>query len=185
MTRCIEKYRNNNGVILGYLLIDVNTCQTAQVESNELKKLIKSGRIKVENLTLTRDGRLVESGNIKTGLSPNKNVLHRQNIENNKQLHIYGVRPQAQAQQTQQMQESKTHEQLKAQEKRKKTFNKTIDFMKDVGCILFMGKTLDEHREEKVRRGNRRTSWEDNHHELNEYFDTGGEFGGCSGGEFN
>ena len=184
MLRCIEKYRDKNGNIIGYLLMDINTYQTTQISSKELKNLIKRGKVKIENLTLTSDGRLIENNHIKIGSSPTENTLHKQNISNNKQLSINGVRQVQHQAETQQNKGQLTTEQIKAQEKRKKAFNKTMDFMKDIGCIMFMGKTLDQHREEKARRSNNGLSWEDNYHELNEHFDAGGEFGDI-GGEFN
>lgn len=58
--KCIEKFRNNNGKIYGYRLIDLNN-QTQDVTAENLKKAIASNNIKIINLKLTSDGRLIDS----------------------------------------------------------------------------------------------------------------------------
>lgn len=55
----LEKYKNKNGKIVGYLLKDSQGNQM-QIKQQDLKKQIKAGAIKVFNLTLTKDDRLVD-----------------------------------------------------------------------------------------------------------------------------
>lgn len=54
-----EKYRDRSGNISGYLLIDIYGNQLA-IKKRELKKKIRSRELKVVNLTLTKDGRLID-----------------------------------------------------------------------------------------------------------------------------
>lgn len=55
----LEKYKDKNGKIVGYLLKDSQGNQM-QIKQQDLKKQIKAGAIKVFNLTLTKDDRLVD-----------------------------------------------------------------------------------------------------------------------------
>lgn len=55
----LEKYKDKNGKIVGYLLKDSQGNQI-QIKQQDLKKQIKAGAIKVVNLTLTKDDRLVD-----------------------------------------------------------------------------------------------------------------------------
>ena len=55
----LEKYKDKNGKIIGYRLVDQAGVQT-QMKSEDLKNQIKAGTLKVVNLTLTKDGRLVD-----------------------------------------------------------------------------------------------------------------------------
>lgn len=55
----LEKYKDKNGKIVGYLLKDSQGNQM-QIKQQDLKKQIKTGAIKVINLTLTKDDRLVD-----------------------------------------------------------------------------------------------------------------------------
>lgn len=57
--KCIEKFRNKQGKIYGYRLIDLNG-QTQDVESNNLKRAIRDGKINIINLRLTTNNRLVD-----------------------------------------------------------------------------------------------------------------------------
>lgn len=57
--RQLEKYKDKNGKIVGYLLKDSQGNQM-QIKQQDLKKQIKTGAIKVINLTLTKDDRLVD-----------------------------------------------------------------------------------------------------------------------------
>lgn len=59
-TKCIQKFRDNSGKIYGYHLIDLNG-QTQDVRPEILKNAIAKGQIKVINLTLTTDNRLVDT----------------------------------------------------------------------------------------------------------------------------
>ena len=55
---CIHIHRDINGKILGYTVRDLSG-NTRNVTPTELKSVIKSGSLEVNNLTLTKDGRLV------------------------------------------------------------------------------------------------------------------------------
>lgn len=55
----LAKYKDKNGKIIGYRLVDQAGVQT-QMKSEDLKAGIKAGNLKVVNLTLTRDDRLVD-----------------------------------------------------------------------------------------------------------------------------
>ena len=57
--KCIDKYRNNNGVIFGYLLVDTQG-NKIQIEADELKRQIRNYTLQVVNLTLTSDNRLID-----------------------------------------------------------------------------------------------------------------------------
>ena len=58
--KCIQKFRDKNNHIIGYRLQDING-QTQDVQADNLKQAIKSNHINILNLTLTKDGRLVDS----------------------------------------------------------------------------------------------------------------------------
>lgn len=58
--KCIDKQRNKQGVITAYKLADKQNKVTV-MSASELKSAIKSGKVKVVNLTLTKDDRLVLS----------------------------------------------------------------------------------------------------------------------------
>ena len=57
--KCIQKFRNKQGKIYGYRLMDINQV-TQYVTPGDLKKAIKAKQINVVNLTLTSDGRLMD-----------------------------------------------------------------------------------------------------------------------------
>lgn len=57
--KCIEKFINNSGIIIGYRLQDING-QTQDTASDNLKNAIRNKQIHVVNLTLTKDNRLVD-----------------------------------------------------------------------------------------------------------------------------
>ena len=57
--KCIQKFRNKQGKIYGYRLMDINQV-TQDVTPGDLKKAIKAKQINVVNLTLTSDGRLMD-----------------------------------------------------------------------------------------------------------------------------
>lgn len=59
-TKCIQKFRDKKGKIIGYRLQDLNG-KTQDVASDNLKNAILKGDVHVVNLTLTSDGRLVDS----------------------------------------------------------------------------------------------------------------------------
>lgn len=58
VVKCTKVYRDKNNVILGYDITDKKG-KTKHIGKSELKSLIKTGEIIVENLTLTKDGRLI------------------------------------------------------------------------------------------------------------------------------
>lgn len=57
--RCIDKYRDNNGNIVGYLLQPVDGGEVREVVANLLKQQIATHNIEVVNLKLTSDNRLI------------------------------------------------------------------------------------------------------------------------------
>lgn len=58
--KCTQKFRDKRNHIYGYRLIDLNG-QTQDVKAEALKQAIASGKIHIINLTLTKDGRLVDT----------------------------------------------------------------------------------------------------------------------------
>lgn len=58
---CIEKFRDKQGRILGYKLQEVGSNKVMPVRPYELKDAIRQNKIKVNNLTLTSDNRLLEN----------------------------------------------------------------------------------------------------------------------------
>lgn len=55
---CVRKLRGRNEVIEGYDIAYGNSTRT--MTANELKAMIKNNKIRVLNLTLTKDGRLID-----------------------------------------------------------------------------------------------------------------------------
>lgn len=72
----LEKYKDKNGKIIGYRLVDAQGNQT-QVKSDDLKNQIRTGNLKVVNLTLTQDGRLVDGAEPQIQKDP---VSHLENV---------------------------------------------------------------------------------------------------------
>lgn len=60
MILCINKFRDNSGRIVGYRLHDNDSQMMQDVEANILKDRIKRNMIKVANLKLTSDGKLID-----------------------------------------------------------------------------------------------------------------------------
>lgn len=60
MITCEAKFRDKSGKIVGYRLFDQESMQMQDIEAYVLKSQIASGNIKVANLQLTSDGRLVD-----------------------------------------------------------------------------------------------------------------------------
>jgi hypothetical protein len=58
--KCIQKFRDKQNRIYGYRLVDLNG-HTQDVKPENLKAAIKNGEINVVNLTLTSDGRLMDT----------------------------------------------------------------------------------------------------------------------------
>ena len=75
--KCIDKYRNKHGVIVGYQLIDSEE-NTFEVSALSLKQEISMGKVHVINLTLTSDGRLidkVESNETSSAINDNNKTI--------------------------------------------------------------------------------------------------------------
>ena len=81
-TKCIYKYRNKNGVIIGYKLIGKDN-QKFDVKADALKLAIKNKKIYVTNLTLTSDDRLVDRST--------KEEINAINNEYNRKAKFIGV----------------------------------------------------------------------------------------------
>lgn len=60
MILCINKFRDTRGNIVGYRLEDTDAMMLQDVEASILKDRIKRGMIKVANLKLTSDGKLID-----------------------------------------------------------------------------------------------------------------------------
>lgn len=58
--RCVQKFRDSTGKIYGYRVQDINGV-TQDVRPENLKQAIRNNQIRVVNLTLTSDNRLVDS----------------------------------------------------------------------------------------------------------------------------
>lgn len=59
-TTCIEKQRYKNGKIIKYIIKDLKSGQYFEFTPAELKSVISSGNMKCDNLTLTKDNRLMD-----------------------------------------------------------------------------------------------------------------------------
>ena len=57
--KCIRKFKDKSGRIHGYRLVDINGV-VQDITPNNLKDVIKSGKVTVVNLTLTSDNRLID-----------------------------------------------------------------------------------------------------------------------------
>lgn len=57
--KCIKKFRDKHNKIIGYRIVAANG-QSQDVKAERLKEVIASGNLDVVNLTLTKDGRLVD-----------------------------------------------------------------------------------------------------------------------------
>jgi hypothetical protein len=60
---CVQKVRNNQGVIISYIMQDTETGATQPIEAANLKYAIFNNKVAVNNLKLTSDGRLIDSTN--------------------------------------------------------------------------------------------------------------------------
>ena len=77
MMKCVKIRRDKRNVILGYEITD-GIHMTKYIKKEDLKNFIKSGKVEVSNLTLTKDGRLILK---KSGIS--KKSLRDTIIKNN------------------------------------------------------------------------------------------------------
>lgn len=71
---CINKYRDTSGRISGYAVQD-NQGNVKLVETNQLKKAIINNQIRVVNLKLTSDGRLIDDRIRPEGEQPKEDIL--------------------------------------------------------------------------------------------------------------
>lgn len=76
--KCIEKFRNKNNQIVGYLIEDCNG-QQLRVAPDQLKMAIFSQQIKITNLKFTKDGRLIDVDNTENTVD---NKLIQQKTQN-------------------------------------------------------------------------------------------------------
>ena len=73
--KCIEKVRDKNNVIVEYRLCDSNNmCLT--IKPNQLKTAMKSNQIKVTNLKLTEDNRLIDNKQASTNKTAVAEATH-------------------------------------------------------------------------------------------------------------
>ena len=89
--KCIQKYRNNQGKIYGYRIIDGNMCPL-DIETDKLKAAIRNKEIDVINLTLTSDNRLIDSSERKStsiSKSHNKKSTLDNSTQNVKSLNTF------------------------------------------------------------------------------------------------
>lgn len=77
--KCLKKYYDKNGIIIGYLIMDSNG-RTVEVKKDVLKSWIQTGKVEVVNLTLSQDGRLVDAARPKEKVESKKYI---QGIEDN------------------------------------------------------------------------------------------------------
>lgn len=167
MITCLEKYRNRNGIIIGYLLLDESSGRTTQIEASVLKNMIKNNNLKVSNLKLTSDDRVIDSGlnmprETETAMTYSRKFDERffqqlNSVENNN-----------------------------IKQERKNKLNRVFSIMSNIGSIAFTGKTSAERKAENLKyKRNNQVSWEHNYNEAR------GEFGyhsyddeGATGDEF-
>ena len=82
MILCINKFRDNSGKIVGYRLQDNDDMAIQDVEASFLKDRMQRGMVKVANLKLTSDGRLVDCNPY--GKPDNENKIMIQEFRNGK-----------------------------------------------------------------------------------------------------
>ena len=58
--KCTEKFRDSSNKITGYMVAD-NYGHSKRFQSEDLKRLIRNGKLCITNLTLTSDGRLINT----------------------------------------------------------------------------------------------------------------------------
>ena len=58
--KCIKKFRDKHNKIIGYRLVDTNG-NIQDVKAEKLKEVLSTGKLNIVNLTLTKDGRLVNT----------------------------------------------------------------------------------------------------------------------------
>lgn len=88
---CIKRFKESNDKILGYELLDTVSKETIKVESDMLKALIKANKIKIDNLKITLDYRIIildDKGEIQD-IFINKKPEENREIELNKIISTY------------------------------------------------------------------------------------------------
>ena len=71
--RCIQKYRDNSNKIVGYLLQSEDGV-TKSMAPYELKHLMATKQVHVENMKVTTDGRLIDDTSYKSQNSVNERI---------------------------------------------------------------------------------------------------------------
>ena len=89
---CIHKIRDGKGNIVGYKLKD-ESGRIIQVSSRDLKNQISNGKVQVENLTLTSDGRLVDAAEEKEKQAKQVNDIDRKILNYIEACKIIGIKP--------------------------------------------------------------------------------------------
>ena len=77
--KCIKKFRDKHNKIIGYRLVDTNG-NMQDVKAEKLKEVLSTGKLSIVNLTLTKDGRLVNTSenDTKSGVVNNtRKVIHQ------------------------------------------------------------------------------------------------------------
>lgn len=82
---CIDKTRNKNGKIVEYTLEDI-IGDTVRITPSELKDAISKKTVKVPNLTLTSDGRLIDNGALER-VQAQREAEHKEFISNKEMQH--------------------------------------------------------------------------------------------------
>lgn len=81
--KCIKKFRDKHNKIIGYRLVDTNG-NIQDVKAEKLKEVLSTGKLSIVNLTLTKDGRLVNTSenDTKSGAVNNtRKVIHQPKSE--------------------------------------------------------------------------------------------------------
>ena len=78
--RCTDVIRDKSNRIVGYILTDIKN-QNRYIAKNELKFLIKAGKLQISNLTLTGDERLIKKKLSDKGKSLREKIEHSKNKE--------------------------------------------------------------------------------------------------------
>lgn len=85
---CIEKLRDKNGTIKGYVLQDCNGVQM-KFNSEQVKQAIFLQQLTVTNLKLTSDGRLIDNNDSSNKPIPQPNNINKQNLQKTDKVEQY------------------------------------------------------------------------------------------------
>lgn len=80
----LAKYKDKNGKIIGYRLVDSQGNQK-DIRQNDLKNAISNGTVKVTNLSLTKNGRLIEIDERRNNV--NVEVVEKMNAKTKEKLY--------------------------------------------------------------------------------------------------